>query len=84
MRDIPNANAGFRLLFSATPFPGYQVRLDWNREEFWGNWYRWEERGMEGWLCPALLKYFDKAPPQLYCRAEPISTRLADQPPSTT
>jgi hypothetical protein len=22
--------------------------------------------GMEGWLCPALLKYFDKAPKKIY------------------
>jgi hypothetical protein len=28
---------------------------------------------MEGWLCPALFKYFDKAPPELYVRAEPKS-----------
>jgi hypothetical protein len=31
--DIPNADDGFRLLFSAQPFPGYQRQLDWVREE---------------------------------------------------
>ena len=25
---------------------------------------------LEGWLCPALFKYFDKAPPELYGRAD--------------
>jgi len=25
---------------------------------------------MEGWLCPALFRYFDKAPPELYVKAE--------------
>jgi hypothetical protein len=27
---------------------------------------------MEGWLCPALFKYFDRAPDRLYLRAEPL------------
>jgi hypothetical protein len=26
--------------------------------------------GIEGWLCPALFKYFDKAPAELYAKAE--------------
>ena len=25
---------------------------------------------MTGWLCPALFKYFDKAPRELYANAE--------------
>jgi len=32
VNDIPNAQKGFRLLFSATPFPGYEVKLEWVRE----------------------------------------------------
>ena len=28
--------------------------------------------GAEGWLCPALFKYFPEAPPSLYARAERI------------
>ena len=31
VREIPNAQKGFRLLFSETPFPGYQVKLEWAR-----------------------------------------------------
>jgi hypothetical protein len=68
--DLPRARQGFRLLFSATPFPGYAVRLEWDREEYGGNWYRWPEAGMEGWLCPALFKYFTKAPQEIYIKAE--------------
>ena len=46
--DILNAQKGFRLLFSATPFPGLQVKLEWSREEYGGNWYfspssRWKD-----------------------------------------
>jgi hypothetical protein len=45
---IPEANKGFRLLFSANPFPGYQAELEWVREESGGNWYLWKARNMEG------------------------------------
>jgi hypothetical protein len=69
--EIPNAQDGFRLLFSAQPFPGFQEELSWVREEYEGNRYRWAKRGAEGWLCPALLKYFDQAPERIYVRFEP-------------
>lgn len=68
--QIPNAEMGFRLLFSATPFPGHTFKLVWRREEYGGNWYYSPELDMEGWLCPALFRYFEKAPPELYGRAE--------------
>lgn len=71
--EIPGANRGFRLLFSPTPFPGYTASLQWRREEYGGNWYWSPQFETEGWLCPALFKYFDEAPPELYCRAEPKS-----------
>jgi len=32
--NIPHADQGFRLLFSAAPFPGYQARLTWRRATF--------------------------------------------------
>ncbi len=37
--DIPDAQQGFRLLFSAAPFPGFQRKLTRVREEFGGWWY---------------------------------------------
>ena len=67
---ITNAAEGFRLLFSATPFPGYSVKLEWRREEHGGNWYYSPEFSMEGWLCPALFKYFAEAPKEIYVKAE--------------
>ena len=70
VKDIPNARNGFRMLFSAGPFPGYQRKLVWRREEMGGNWYGSDDPPMEGWLCPALFRYFDKAPPELYVKAE--------------
>jgi hypothetical protein len=68
--SVPGAEQGFRLLFSATPFPGHHASLQWRREESGGNWYFCPQFDMEGWLCPALFKYFDEAPDELYCQAE--------------
>jgi len=47
---------GFTLIFSGSPFPGHQYRLDWRREEGGGSWYYSADLDMEGWLCPALFK----------------------------
>ncbi len=68
--EIPNAEEGFRLLFSERPFPGYQQVLLWDREEFEGHWYRTEDPPMEGWLCPALLRYFSSPPTEIYVKFE--------------
>jgi len=68
--SIPNAENGFRLLFSASPFPGDVVTFEWVREEFGGNWYRNVDLGMEGWLCPAMFEYFETAPQKIFARFE--------------
>jgi hypothetical protein len=70
--DIPNAGEGFRLIFSARPFPGYSTKAARRREEYGGYWYYSEEYDSEGWLCPALFKYFAEAPEEIYVRAEPM------------
>ena len=66
--NIPNAEQGFRLLFSATPFPGHTAEFEWRRSEAGGNWYYSPSLQMEGWLCPALFKYFDAAPLKIYAK----------------
>ena len=70
VEDIPNAEGGFRLIFSARQFPGYDERLIWRRSEGGGNWYYSEKHNMEGWLCPALSRYFRNAPKEIYVKAE--------------
>ncbi len=70
---IPDAEKGFRAVFSARQFPGSDFKLEWRREESGGNWYYSNEFKMEGWLCPALLKYFPTAPPEIYVKVEPKS-----------
>lgn len=68
--DISDARQGFRLLFSASPFPGFQRKLTRLREEFGGWWYMRDKPLAEGWLCPALFRYFDEAPEEIYVKAE--------------
>ncbi|MGE5608786.1 MAG: DUF6717 family protein [Bacillota bacterium] len=69
--DILDAKSGFRMTFSAKPFPGWQKKLVWVRAADGGNYYRLEDGSMEGWSCPALYKYFSEAPKEIYVRAEP-------------
>ena len=68
--DIPDAEHGFTMIFASIPFPGHQFRLDWRRSDGWGNWYYAEQLDMEGWLCPALLRYFPEAPKHLYVQVK--------------
>ena len=70
VKRLENPERGFRLVFSAGKFPKYDVKLDWVREGDGGNWYKSEEYQMEGWLCPALLKYFDEPPKHIYVLCE--------------
>ena len=72
VRHIPDAKTGFRLLFSATPFPG-ATKFNRLRSEFGGTWYCIADSPQtEGWLCPALFKYFPEAPDSIYAKAEPL------------
>ena len=57
---------GFSVLFSGSFLPNSHMTLEWLRSEGGGNWYFCPELGMEGWLCPALYKYFEKAPQTIW------------------
>ena len=67
---ISDARSGFLMLFSSSPFPGYEFRLEWRRSESDGNWYYSADFGLEGWLCPALLRYFDQPPKELFVQVK--------------
>src|SRR5262245_32971574 len=67
---IPGAEKGFIMVFSGAPFPGHQFRLDWRRSDGSGNWYHASDLDLEGWLCPALLRYFSEAPPTIYVQVK--------------
>lgn len=64
--QIPGCEERFTLNFSDQPFPGYQTRAQWLHAEGNGNWYEFVDSGVKGWLCPALLKYFDEAPQNIF------------------
>jgi len=74
--SLPNANQGFIAVFSASYFPDAKIVLEWVREEGGGgNVYSWSEKEMEGWLCPALFKYFDQMPEKLFIHVKAIEDR---------
>jgi hypothetical protein len=75
---FPNRRDGFRLLFSESPLPKDHMdearfaRLTFFEEELGGAWYvgKYEGLHMEGWLCPALRRYYPAAFPMfLYIAA---------------
>jgi hypothetical protein len=70
-KDIPDAECGFRLIFSAGPFPGYDFRLAWLRDGDGGYWYHSDDFQLDCWLCPALLKYFEIAPREIFVQLDP-------------
>lgn len=73
--NIPDAEEGFKMIFSSGEFPGASIHLEWRRAELSGNTYYCEQLGQEGWLCPALLKYFEQPPQHLYVSIQPLVTR---------
>lgn len=72
VENIPHAERGFRLFFSSVHFPGAQSTAEWLREENDGAWYRCAETGREGWLCPAMFKYFETTPLRIFVRADAL------------
>ena len=69
---VPEDNKKFRLIFSLAPFPSYDDKLIWEKEESGGNWYTAVGLGKSGWLCPCMYNYFPVAPKEIYFKCEPI------------
>jgi hypothetical protein len=78
VQHIPDADKGITILFAASRFPGCQHELIWRREESGGHWYFAPVYQMEGWLCPALLKYFEAAPDRIFVQVKPKIAELSD------
>lgn len=77
---IPNASKGFKLIFSTNKFPRYiiclEIVIEESMERHGGNWYQVVDgpdllKGRVGWLCPAMFKYFPRAPKYIYVKCEP-------------
>lgn len=58
--------SSFTLIFSETEFPGYQAKAvrTGKGDGGSGDWYSVNDA--QGWLCPALLKYFPVPPSNIY------------------
>lgn len=59
-------NKKLSITFSDAEFKGYQDKLQWAHASSNGNWYKLKSNGMEGWLCPMLLHYFETPPKEIY------------------
>lgn len=78
--NMSQVNQGFRLQFSANPFPQTDITIRFDREDSGGAWYTVTdsphqglshliEAGFKGWLCPAMYHYFSSAPESIHMRA---------------
>lgn len=67
--EIRDANNGFTIVFSPNEFPGFSAALEHRRPEAGGAWYYCPEVDIEGWLCPALYKYFKEPPERIWIEA---------------
>ena len=74
VEGIPNARAGFKLIFSSIPFPGAQLEVTRTSpgDGTGGTYYRAGQFNLDAWLCPALLHYFPEPPPKIFAKAEPL------------
>jgi hypothetical protein len=70
VKGMENPEDGFNLLFSANMFPDFTVTLSRLHEDHGGYWYECPELNMIGWLCPAMFKYFDQAPVNIYAKVK--------------
>jgi len=72
MRDDCEISKDFAIIFSDNEFPGWRYELNLQEPEFGGNWYTLEhsdyDQPLKAWLCPALLKYFDTPPSNIFVR----------------
>ena len=68
--NIPTAADGFRLLFSAQPFPGASHTMERRDSYAAGYWYYCPELNSTGWLCQAMFRYFTAAPKTMWVKAE--------------
>ena len=59
---------GVQVTASPHKFPGANHSIQRLHPEAGGTWYKDTNSEREGWLCPALFKYFDPAPERLWVK----------------
>ena len=58
VKDIPEAKERISFAVRREPVPGYQKKLTWGCGDMGGNYYRLDNPPMEGWICPAMFRYY--------------------------
>lgn len=71
--SLVKPHKGFKLLFSDVPFIGFTHFFNLMYPDEDGAWYSDSQGLFSGWLCPVLMKYFDRVPERIFVRAESIS-----------
>jgi hypothetical protein len=71
---------GFGLRFSDEPGLRHVITLKSQQPD--GCYYRSEELGMTGWLCPVTRMFFNGFPPHIYAEAFPAQVRKLQHPNS--
>lgn len=80
--------SGFIAIFSAHPFPTSNHMLHKTKDPFehdggtsgapsqsFGTWYKHQQSGKVGWLCPALFKFFPAAPDTIWVAVHEFPAR---------
>lgn len=76
--DTPEDNLYIDIQFASIDFPGRQLWMGWESASLGGNDYRVVDCDFkylvnhELWLCPALLKYYRRAPENVYMKVVKI------------
>jgi len=63
---IEGAKDGFALTFSSERMINSHYSLTFIKSEMGGSWYQLDGTDLQGWLCPALFKFFPTAPERIY------------------
>jgi len=75
--QINDAKEGFEIAFSDGPFIENASVVEFVAHDRGGARYHTSIDGqeMEGWLCPALLRYFDSPPERIYLHLSPFVSK---------
>lgn len=69
---IKRGGKKFVIVFGDGPFPGHTMTLEKTYDAIdaegkpYGTWYNCPQLDIEGWLCPALLEYYQQPPETIY------------------
>ena len=69
----PKCGRGSEAVLRKPAFPGALIKATWRKGEFGWNTYQTEADqfgGMSFALCPALLRFFEEPPKNLYAKVE--------------